>query len=117
MPSAYPLDYMSNTEGPTTDGGDVFTEWGFEEGVEDSVYAEVRAAVSNTDDPTLPVNTLRMWVLGLGGSVVLGGVNQVRCLSDWTSRISPRALTILPRSTPLASSSTTGTLLSQCPRW
>lgn len=69
---------MSNTEGPTTDGGDVWSEWGFDEGEEDSVYAEVRAAVSNTDDPTMPVNTLRMWLLGLAGSVLLAGVNQVR---------------------------------------
>jgi hypothetical protein len=86
QPSAYPLDYMSNTEGPTTDGGDVWSEWGFDEGEEDSVYAEVRAAVSNTDDPTMPVNTLRMWLLGLAGSVLLAGVNQVRCLRQASVR-------------------------------
>jgi hypothetical protein len=38
---------------------DMYTEWGFDEGEEDSVYAEVRAAVANTDDPSMPVNTLR----------------------------------------------------------
>lgn len=56
---------------------DVYTEWGFDEGEEDSVYAEVRAAVANTDDPTMPINTIRVWVLGGLGSIVLSGVNQV----------------------------------------
>ena len=32
---------------------------------EDSPYAEVRAAVSNIDDPEMPALTLRMWVIGL----------------------------------------------------
>lgn len=56
---------------------DVYTEYGFDEGEEDSVYAEVRAAVSNTDDPTMPVNTIRVWVLGSLGSILLSSVNQV----------------------------------------
>lgn len=30
-----------------------------------SPYAEVHANVSNTDDVDLPVNTVRMWVLGI----------------------------------------------------
>lgn len=82
-----PLSFYSNTntEGATsdhhggwTDDGDaeVYTDWGFDEGEEDSVYAEVRAAVANTDDPTMPTNTLRVWVLGLLGSILLSGVNQ-----------------------------------------
>ena len=33
---------------------------------EDSPYAEVRASVSNIDDPEMPVPTLRMWTVGLG---------------------------------------------------
>ena len=32
---------------------------------EDSPYEEVRASVSNTDDPDMPVLTFRMWVIGL----------------------------------------------------
>lgn len=32
---------------------------------DNSPYLEVRANVPNTDDPTLPVNTLRMWFLGV----------------------------------------------------
>lgn len=31
---------------------------------DNSPFAEVRANVPNTDDPTLPVNTIRMWFLG-----------------------------------------------------
>lgn len=33
--------------------------------VDDSPYPEVRAAVPSWDDPTLPQNTIRMWVLGI----------------------------------------------------
>lgn len=32
---------------------------------EDSPYEEVRASVSNTDDPDMPVLTFRMWVIGI----------------------------------------------------
>ena len=43
---------------------------------DDSIYPEVRAAVSNIDDPTMPVNTLRAWVLGMIASTLLAGINQ-----------------------------------------
>lgn len=43
---------------------------------EDSPYPEVRAAVSNTDDPSMPVNTFRMWFLGMFWATILSGVNQ-----------------------------------------
>jgi hypothetical protein len=32
---------------------------------DNSPYLEVRANVPNTDDPNIPVNTLRMWFLGV----------------------------------------------------
>lgn len=32
---------------------------------EDSPYPEVRASVSNIDDPEMPAMTIRMWVIGL----------------------------------------------------
>lgn len=32
---------------------------------DNSPYLEVRANVPNTDDPSLPVNTVRMWFLGI----------------------------------------------------
>ncbi|KAF2139368.1 uncharacterized protein K452DRAFT_254698 [Aplosporella prunicola CBS 121167] len=41
-----------------------------------SPIAEVRANVSNTDDPHMPVNTLRMWFLGVVFTMVGAGVNQ-----------------------------------------
>jgi len=42
---------------------------------EDSPYEEVRASVSNTDDPDMPVNTLRMWAIGLFLTVFGAGMN------------------------------------------
>ncbi|KAF8260563.1 OPT oligopeptide transporter protein-domain-containing protein [Lactarius quietus] len=44
--------------------------------VDESPYPEVRSAVSNTDDPTMPVSTLRAWVLGIIGAVLIPGINQ-----------------------------------------
>ncbi|TEB24966.1 OPT oligopeptide transporter [Coprinellus micaceus] len=43
---------------------------------DDSPYPEVRAAVANTDDPELPVSTVRSWVLGLIWAIVIAGLNQ-----------------------------------------
>ncbi|KAF9003028.1 OPT oligopeptide transporter [Cyathus striatus] len=43
---------------------------------DDSPYPEVRCAVANTDDPTIPVSTLRAWVLGIIFAVVFPGINQ-----------------------------------------
>ncbi|KAJ3868065.1 small oligopeptide transporter [Lentinula novae-zelandiae] len=42
----------------------------------ESPYPEVRCAVSNTDDPLMPVSTLRAWVLGLTWSLIVPGINQ-----------------------------------------
>lgn len=39
---------------------------------EDSPYPEVRASVSNIDDPEMPTLTLRMWVTGLVLTVIAG---------------------------------------------
>ncbi|KAL0956572.1 hypothetical protein HGRIS_002709 [Hohenbuehelia grisea] len=43
---------------------------------EDSPYPEVRAAVANTDDPSIPVSTIRAWCLGLIWAAVMPGLNQ-----------------------------------------
>ncbi|KAN0103573.1 oligopeptide transporter [Russula decolorans] len=43
---------------------------------DESPYPEVRSAVANTDDPTMPSSTFRAWVLGLIWAVLLPGVNQ-----------------------------------------
>ncbi|WVQ83671.1 OPT family small oligopeptide transporter [Cryptococcus sp. DSM 104549] len=42
----------------------------------DSPYPEVRASVQRTDDPSLPVSTVRAWVLGVLVSILLSGINQ-----------------------------------------
>ncbi|KAJ7058464.1 small oligopeptide transporter [Mycena amicta] len=43
---------------------------------DDSPYPEVRSAVANTDDPSIPVATLRAWVLGLIWAIIIPGLNQ-----------------------------------------
>ncbi|KAF8966107.1 OPT oligopeptide transporter [Flammula alnicola] len=43
---------------------------------DDSPYPEVRSAVANTDDPDIPVSTLRSWVLGLIWAIIIPGLNQ-----------------------------------------
>jgi hypothetical protein len=45
-----------------------------------SPYAEVRASVPNTDDPSLPVETFRAWFLGIFFGSVFGAANQVKDL-------------------------------------
>lgn len=35
------------------------------------------AVVSNTDDPTLPCNTFRVWVIGIFFTIIGTGINQV----------------------------------------
>lgn len=42
-----------------------------------SPYVEVRAVVDNHDDPTLPVSTIRAWVIGLFLVAVGALVNQL----------------------------------------
>ena len=46
-----------------------------EEDEEDSPFPEVRCAVSNLDDPTMPCMTVRMWLIGLILSLVGGACN------------------------------------------
>jgi hypothetical protein len=42
---------------------------------DDSPYCEVRSAVANTDDPTMPASTFRAWVVGLSWAIIAPGVN------------------------------------------
>ncbi|KAN0105098.1 OPT oligopeptide transporter domain containing protein [Russula decolorans] len=44
---------------------------------DESPYPEVRSAVANTDDPTMPSSTFRAWVVGLIWAVLLPGMNQI----------------------------------------
>ncbi|KAF5355899.1 hypothetical protein D9756_004356 [Leucocoprinus leucothites] len=43
---------------------------------DESPYPEVRSAVANTDDPTMPVSTLRSWVIGVIWAILIPGLNQ-----------------------------------------
>lgn len=43
---------------------------------EDSPYPEVRSAVANYDDITMPASTLRAWFLGVCFAVVMPALNQ-----------------------------------------
>ncbi|KAF8315052.1 OPT-domain-containing protein [Clavulina sp. PMI_390] len=52
-------------------------DYEFDQSLEDdSPYAEVRAAVSNLDDPTMPTNTFRMWFIGIFFTIIISGLNQ-----------------------------------------
>ncbi|PBK84840.1 small oligopeptide transporter [Armillaria gallica] len=43
---------------------------------DESPYPEVRSAVANTDDPDMPVATLRAWIIGLVWAILIPGINQ-----------------------------------------
>ncbi|KAG0346501.1 hypothetical protein BG005_000705, partial [Podila minutissima] len=43
---------------------------------DDSPIEEVRVTVPNTDDPSIPCNTFRMWFLGLIFTAIISFVNQ-----------------------------------------
>lgn len=43
---------------------------------DDSPYPEVRSAVANTDDPDMPVVTIRSWAIGLLWAIIVPGLNQ-----------------------------------------
>ena len=36
----------------------------------------MRSAVANTDDPTMPVATIRTWVIGVIWAIIIPGLNQ-----------------------------------------
>lgn len=38
---------------------------------DDSPYPEVRSAVANTDDPDIPVSTIRSWFLGICCAILI----------------------------------------------
>ncbi|QRW05770.1 OPT oligopeptide transporter protein [Ceratobasidium sp. AG-Ba] len=85
---AYPLqqagpstsfETRSKTDKNSDDGAETDSRFAMEYDIDfedDSPYPEVRAAVANTDDPTMPTNTFRMWFLGLIFTVLIAGLNQ-----------------------------------------
>ncbi|KAI9027412.1 OPT family small oligopeptide transporter [Phycomyces nitens] len=62
---------------------------------EDSPIEEVRNVVPNTDDPSLPVNTFRMWLLGIAFSCVLSFVNQFFWFRSSPLIVSPLVVQLL----------------------
>jgi OPT family small oligopeptide transporter len=65
-------DYESDMYSSSRPGSRLSTAIDF---VDDSPYPEVRASVSNIDDPLMPVNTFRMWFLGIIFAMIVPGVN------------------------------------------
>ncbi|GAA6022043.1 hypothetical protein JCM10207_001028 [Rhodosporidiobolus poonsookiae] len=64
------VDYGSMAGGG---GGGAFGGQDFDD--EDSPYPEVRASVSNIDDPEMPVLTFRSWFIGLLFCIIIAAVN------------------------------------------
>ncbi|GAA6024567.1 hypothetical protein JCM11491_002702 [Sporobolomyces phaffii] len=62
---------------------------------EDSPYPEVRASVSNIDDPEMPVLTFRVWTLGLFFCIVISALNSFFILRYPAPLISPVLTQIL----------------------
>lgn len=56
---------------------------------DDSPYPEVRAAVSNVDDPSMPVNTFRAWFLGLLFATLGSSLNTLMSMRNQVWTFSP----------------------------
>lgn len=62
---------------------------------DDSPYPEVRASVSNVDDPHMPYNTFRLWLLGLIVIIVVPGLNQLLNMRYPTTTVTPYCVMIV----------------------
>ena len=56
---------------------------------DESPYVEVRAAVTNTDDPRMPSSTFRAWAIGLIWTIFRSGISQVLGFRYPAAGISP----------------------------
>ncbi|KAH9940429.1 OPT oligopeptide transporter [Epithele typhae] len=63
------IEQVTDFDDPNIDKDAVLLE-------DDSPYPEVRSAVANTDDPSMPVSSLRVWVIGLIWAIIIPGMNQ-----------------------------------------
>lgn len=81
-------------EGPVSRGSGEVLDLGIDP-EEDSPYPEVRASVSNMDDPSMPVITFRMWFIALLLSSVGGAVNVFLSLRFPSPSLSPVLLHLL----------------------
>ncbi|KAG8900180.1 hypothetical protein FRC00_014070 [Tulasnella sp. 408] len=70
-----PNDSLPITTPPSSAGAQPPNGDDADDTLEDSVYPEVRASVSNIDDTEMPVMTIRAWVIGLTLCVVTTGIN------------------------------------------
>ncbi|KAI0687104.1 OPT oligopeptide transporter [Cytidiella melzeri] len=61
---------------------------------EDSPYAEVRASVSNIDDPEMPCLTLRMWVVGMVLLAIVAAANLFFNFRSPAPLISPNTIVL-----------------------
>lgn len=61
---------------------------------DESPYPEVRAAVSNTDDMEMPVDTFRAWAIGLLWAILIPGLNQFLFFRYPTITIGPVRLVL-----------------------
>lgn len=62
---------------------------------EDSPYPEVRASVSNTDDPDMPCLTFRMWAVGLTLCLIMNAANMYLYLRSPSPYITAPSTVIL----------------------
>lgn len=62
---------------------------------DDSPYPEVRAAVPSTDDPSVPQNTIRMWVIGMILTTIGCGLNLLFSLHSPQAQLSTYVTSIL----------------------
>ncbi|EIM92032.1 small oligopeptide transporter [Stereum hirsutum FP-91666 SS1] len=68
-----PFEKQPDFDDPNIDFASEVTDADWED---ESPYPEVRAAVSNTDDIEMPVDTIRAWTIGLLWSILIPGLNQ-----------------------------------------
>lgn len=62
---------------------------------DDSPYAEVRASVKPTDDPEMPVNTVRAWVIGFVTCTVVTACNVLLSLRRSPTSISATVVQLI----------------------
>ncbi|CCD54008.1 hypothetical protein BofuT4_P131880.1 [Botrytis cinerea T4] len=75
LPDSFPIQSMTSR---TAISPDLDPEKDLEIPIDislNSPYPQVRAAVRNTDDESLPCNTIRAWCIGLALTTVGGGIN------------------------------------------
>ncbi|KAH9814731.1 OPT oligopeptide transporter protein-domain-containing protein [Melampsora americana] len=78
-----------------TTGVDAYNLEDFDMDEEDSPYPEVRASVSNIDDPEMPCLTFRAWLLGIFFVIICGAFNMFFQLRYPAPTITPVVIQII----------------------